>query len=88
VVARAQVELGEVAGTMQLVQKLVHHRDGELVLGRPRVEGAVVNAETLGAVWLTNEENRCREQGRARADDALREHAHGLTLQLVLLQLG
>jgi hypothetical protein len=31
-VARAQVELGEVAGAMQLVEKLVDHRNGELVL--------------------------------------------------------
>jgi hypothetical protein len=41
-----------------------------------------------GAVRLTNEENRSGERGRARADDALCEHAHDLALQLVLLQLG
>jgi hypothetical protein len=87
-VSRAQVELCEVAGAMQLVQELVHHRDGELVLGRPRVEGAIVDAKTPGPVQLTNEENWCGERGRARADDALREHAHDLALQLALLQLG
>jgi ribosomal protein L21 len=49
-VARTQVDLGEVAGTVQLVQELVHHQDEELVLGRPRIEGVIVDAETPGPV--------------------------------------
>jgi hypothetical protein len=69
-------------------KELVHHQDGELVLGRLRVEGAIVDAETPGPVRLVNKENWCGERGRAWADNALREHDRDLALQLVLLQLG
>jgi hypothetical protein len=80
-VAQTQVELGKVASTVQIV----HHRDGELVLGRPRVEGAIVDAETPGPIRLVNKENWCREQGRAQADNALHKHDRDLALHLVLL---
>jgi hypothetical protein len=56
-IARTQVELGDESCTEQLVQKLVHHRDGKLVLGRPSVEGAAVNAKTPRPVRLVNEED-------------------------------
>jgi hypothetical protein len=40
-ILRAQVQLGEEARAMELV----NHRDWELVLGRLVIEGAVVDAE-------------------------------------------
>jgi hypothetical protein len=75
-------------GTVQLIQELDHQRDGELVLGRSRVEGVVVDTETLELVRLANEEDWCGERGCAWADNALREHDHNLAFQLILLQLG
>ena len=56
-IARAQVELGEEARAMQLVQELIHNGNGELVLGRDGVEGAEVDAETPRAVGLAHKEH-------------------------------
>jgi hypothetical protein len=52
-IARTQVELGDES----CAEQLVHHRDRELVLGRPSVEGAAVNAKTPRPVRLVNEED-------------------------------
>ena len=60
VVARTQIELGEEASPKELVQELEYHRDGELVLGRLGVEGAVVDAETPSVVRLSDMEHRRR----------------------------
>jgi hypothetical protein len=46
VVPRAQVELSEVLGAMELIQELVDDGNRECVLNRHRVEGAVVDAES------------------------------------------
>ena len=87
-IARAQIELGEEANPMELVEKLVHDGYGKLVLGSLGVEGAVVDAETLGLIRLANKEYRRREWRSARADNPLGEHGVALALQLILLQLG
>jgi hypothetical protein len=73
---------------MALVEKFVHHRNGELVLGRLGVEGAVVDVEALRLVRFTDEEHGRRERRSARPDDALGEHGFALPFQLILLQLG
>ena len=52
VVARAQVELGEEARALELVEELINHWDRELVLRGLGVEGVVVDAETLGSTRL------------------------------------
>ena len=85
VVARTQIELGEEASPKELIQELEYHRDGELVLGRLGVEGAVVNAETPSVVRLPDKEHRRRERRGTRSDDALGKHGLDLPLQLVLL---
>jgi hypothetical protein len=46
VVPRAQVELGEEASPVKLVEQLVDHRDGVLVLPCPGVQSAIFDAET------------------------------------------
>jgi hypothetical protein len=57
VVARTQVQLGEEAGLVQLIEELVHHRNRELVLGGDGVEGTVIDAEPLGVVRLVDQEH-------------------------------
>lgn len=52
VIARAEIELREQLGTMQLIEVLVDNRDGKSVLHRYGVEGPLVYAETPGAVDL------------------------------------
>jgi hypothetical protein len=47
---------------MELVEKLVHHRNGELVLGRLGVEGAIVDAEAPRLVRFVDEEHGRRER--------------------------
>ena len=88
VVARAQIELGEEASPMKLVEKLIDDRNWEFVLGRLGVEGPVVDAKAPGVVCLAHQHHGGGERGRARPDDALGEHSSALTLQLILLQLG
>jgi hypothetical protein len=73
---------------MELVEKLVHDEDGKLVLGSLGVEGAVVDAETLGLIRLADKEYGRREWRSARVDNPLGEHGVALALQLILLQLG
>jgi len=85
VVPRAEVELGEVLGPVELVEELVDHRDRELVLGRTVVERAVVDAEAPRLVRLPYQQDGCGERRGARPDDALGEHGRTLSFQLVLL---
>ena len=87
VVPRAEVELGEVLGPMELVEELVNHRDRELVLGHAVVEFPVVDAEAPRPIRLLDEEHGCRERRSTGADDALLQHGGALPLELVLLQL-
>ena len=56
-VPRAEVELGEEFGPVQLVEELVDHRDRELVLGRLVVESAVVDVETPRPVRLLDKQH-------------------------------
>ena len=55
VVARAQIELGEEASPMKLVEKLIDDRNREFVIGRLGVEGPVVDAKSLGVVRLAHQ---------------------------------
>ena len=54
-VARAQIELGEEASPVKLVEKLIDDRNREFVLRRLGVEGPVVNAKALGVVRLAHQ---------------------------------
>jgi hypothetical protein len=45
VIARPEVELGEVASPMKLVEELVDHWNREFFLGRLVVERSIVDAE-------------------------------------------
>jgi hypothetical protein len=56
-VARPEVELGEEARPMELVEELVDQRDRELVLECQGVKGAVVDAEAPRVVRLADEEH-------------------------------
>jgi hypothetical protein len=46
-VTRSQVQLAEVASTLELIEKLVHHWNRKLVLDGVLAEGTIVNAEAL-----------------------------------------
>lgn len=61
VVPGPQVQLGEVARPVKLVQELVDDWDGEGDLDGESVECSVVNTEPLGAVRLLDEENMRRK---------------------------
>ena len=54
-VARAQIELGEEASPVKLVEKLIDDWNQEFVLGRLGVEGPVVDAKSLGVVRLAHQ---------------------------------
>jgi hypothetical protein len=56
VITAAEVELGEEACPLEL-QQLVADQDGELVLYCPGVEGAVVDIELPGLVFLADEQH-------------------------------
>jgi len=58
VVPAAKVDLGEEAGTLQLIQELIDHRDRVLVLDGGVVEGSVVDAETPSVVVLADQKHR------------------------------
>jgi len=85
VVPRTEVELGEEARPVELVQQLVDHGDGEDVLDRERVECPVVDAEPPRAVLLLDEEHRGRKGGVAAPYVALPDHGSALPLQFVLV---
>jgi hypothetical protein len=85
VISGAQVELGEEAGAMQLVQQLVDHGDREGVLDGEGVQGPVVDAETPAAIRLPDEQHRGREGGVAAPNNALLQHGRALLLQFVLV---
>jgi hypothetical protein len=72
---------------VELIQKLVYHRDGELILGGFGVESTVVDAEAPRVIRLAHQQHRGREWRCARSDEALVEHNSNLALQLILLQL-
>jgi hypothetical protein len=80
VVARAQVELGEKVGAMQLIEQLIDHRNRELVLRCLGIQGPVVDAEPPRVVGLADQQDRGREWRCARANDPLGEHGAALTL--------
>ena len=63
-VARAQVDLAEVARALQLVEQLVDARQRIAVALRGGVEGAVVDHHALAAVGLLDQEHG-RAPGRA-----------------------
>jgi len=77
VISGAQIELGEEAGAMQLVQQLVDHRDREGILDGEGVQGPIVDVETPPAVRLLDEKHRGREGGVA---NALLQHGRALLL--------
>jgi hypothetical protein len=52
VIAGAEIQFGEEAGAMKLVEEFIDHRDRVRVLDRDGVQGAVVEAEPLGAIRL------------------------------------
>jgi hypothetical protein len=85
VVPRTQVQLGEVPRPMELVQQLVDHENGEGVLHRERVEGAVIDAKVPGPVGLLDKEDRRREGRVAAAYDPLLHHGRALAFQLVFV---
>jgi hypothetical protein len=58
VVSGSEVELGEEAGAMELVQQLVDDRDGEHILDGYGVQRAVVDAEPPRAVRFLDQEHR------------------------------
>jgi len=58
VVPRAEVQLGEEAGSEQLVEELIHHWDGVGVLNGDGVQGAVVDTETSQTIGLLEEDDR------------------------------
>ena len=87
-IARAEVELGEVAGPVELIQQLVDHGDGERVFDSERVERPVVNAEAPRPVRLLDEEDRGRERGVAAPHDALLHHGCALPLQFIFVRSG
>jgi hypothetical protein len=58
VIPRTQIELGEEARPMELVQQLVDDGNGECVLDGERVERPVVDAEAPRPVRLLDEEDR------------------------------
>jgi hypothetical protein len=64
-VAAAEIQLGEEASPLELVQQLIDDRYGELVLHRLGVELTVVDAESLCLVLLMHKQHRSGEGGRA-----------------------
>jgi hypothetical protein len=60
--AAAEVELGEEACTLKLVQQLIEDRDGKLVPYSPDVEGAIVDAEQPNSSFLRTS-NTITEKG-------------------------
>ena len=85
VIPRTQIELGEEARPMELVQQLVDDGDGERVLDGERVERPVVDAETPRPIRLLDEEDRGRERRVAAPYDALLDHRGALPLQFILV---
>jgi len=58
VVPAAEVDLGEEAGALQLIEEVVKHRDREFVLDGGVVEGTIVDTEALAFVVLVDQEHR------------------------------
>jgi hypothetical protein len=85
-IARAQIELGEELGAVQLVQQLVHHRDRVGVLDGDGVEGPVVDAEAPRAVGFLDQQDGGRERRRAPANEALLHHDGTLPLKFILVR--
>jgi hypothetical protein len=56
VVPESKVQLGEESSTVEFVQKFIQHRNGEHILNREGVQGAVVSAKTPGSVCLLDKD--------------------------------
>jgi hypothetical protein len=84
VVAGTEVELGEVFGAMQLIQKLINDGDGEGILDGDGVQGVIVDAETPRPIGFLDKEDRRRERRRATADESL-VHGNALAFQLIFV---
>jgi hypothetical protein len=74
-VPKAEVELGEEAGTMQLIEELINDRHMIFILYRAVIEGEELDAEAPRAIMLLDKEDRSRACQRVVADDAQRQHA-------------
>jgi hypothetical protein len=61
-VARAEIQLREEAGAVELVEEFADHRDRVHVLDRDHVQGAIVNTETPGVISLPHEHNKGGER--------------------------
>ena len=57
VVARAEVQLGEELGAMQLIQQFIDQRNRVRVLDGDGIEGSVVDAEPPRSVGFLDEED-------------------------------
>ena len=86
VVPRTQVQLGEEAGIVEVVEQLVDDGYQMGVLHRECVQGMVVDVEPPCRVWLLDKEHGGGECRVAVADDALLDHRHALPLQFVFMR--
>jgi hypothetical protein len=73
VIPGAKVKFGEEGNVVEFIEKLIHDRDGELVLDGVLVQGSVVDAEVSRFVLLLDEDGR-RERGGAWPDHPLLQH--------------
>jgi hypothetical protein len=75
VVSPPKVDLGEDFRTKEPVGEVVDERDGEPVLDRDVVKGAVVDAHTQGAILFLDEDHGGAKGGHAGFDGAVLEKA-------------
>jgi hypothetical protein len=87
-VAGAEIQFGEEASAVELIEEFIDHGNQVRVLDRDRVQGTIVDAEALGAISFPHEQHRRGERRGAPADDALHKHGSALMFQLVLVRGG
>jgi hypothetical protein len=58
VVATAQVQLGEEARTVKLVEEFIHDQNLKHIVHRSRVQWVIVNTEALGAIMFLHQQHR------------------------------
>ena len=84
---RSHLLLTQKSPALEFIEQLVHNWDWEQVADGLGVQCAVVDAESPGAVFLGNKEDRRLERRGTWVYDAMPKHVGALALNFVFEQL-
>jgi hypothetical protein len=88
VVSRTQIKLSEVLSTTQLIQDIINHRNGELVIAGEIIEGMKVGTHAPSSLFIKYHDHRGRIRAGTGVDNTYLEQFLHCFLNFILLGKG